>query len=96
MFLKGGEQALSTRGDIARNRAKEIERLRRTIKEISMANDILRKVSREQRDKDAGGFMKTGRHADTSKYLVEFRFHGLAKKKIREYRRSYQENLAQI
>ena len=30
--------------------------------------------------------MKTGRHADTSKYLVEFRFHGLAKKKIREYR----------
>ena len=47
MFLKGGEQALSTRVNVARNRAKEIEKLKHTIKEISMANDVLRKVIRE-------------------------------------------------
>ena len=44
-FMAGGKQALAGRGDVAKIHTKEVEKhLKRTIGEITVANDILKKT----------------------------------------------------
>lgn len=54
-FLQGGKQALTDKGGAAKNHAKEVENSKRMIGEITVANDILKKLWRAQRDEGAGG-----------------------------------------
>lgn len=54
-FLQGGRQALAGKGGAVKNHAKEVENLKRIIGEITVANDILKKLWRAQRDEGAGG-----------------------------------------
>ena len=54
-FLQGDRQALLNKGDKTKNHAKEVENLKRIIDEITVANDVLKKLWRRQSNEDAGG-----------------------------------------
>ena len=53
-FLQGGKDALLNKGGRIKNHVKEVENLKRIIGEITVANDVLKKLWREQSDEDAG------------------------------------------
>ena len=53
-FMAGGKQALAGRGDVAKIHTKEVENLKRIIGEITVANDILKKLERAQNNEDKG------------------------------------------
>ena len=53
-FMAGGKQALAGRGDTAKIHTKEVENFKRIIGEITVANDILKKLERPQNNEDKG------------------------------------------
>ena len=52
--MQGGRQALTNKEDKTKSHTKEVENLKRIIDEITVANDVLKKLWREQSDEDAG------------------------------------------
>lgn len=54
-FLQGGRQAPAGHGDVDKNHVREIEHPRRIIAEITISNDVLKKLWRGQKDGDGGG-----------------------------------------
>ena len=52
--MAGGKQALTDQGNVAKIHTKEVENLKRVIGEITVANDILKKLWRAQNNEDKG------------------------------------------